>query len=334
MVETDTPAAQGLKKTVYWTASLALAGVLLYYSLRGIEWRQVWVTLSSARLAFVTLALALMTTALFLRSYRWRVILTSEGSVSIPLAFWATSAGYLGNNVLPARAGEVVRSLMISTRTGMSKAFVLTTALSERVVDAIAVITISSIVLLTMKQRPGWLATAARPFAILGFCGVAAIILVPAFEAFWFRFLAVFPLPPKLREQVEGALRNGLQGIRSFHDYNRLTRFVLLTAVIWCIDAVTAVTLATSIGVGVTLPIAFLLTAGLGLGSALPSTPGYVGIYQFVAISVLTPFGLSRSDAIAYILLFQALNYLVVLSWGGIGFTQQRRPVPSALGSP
>jgi uncharacterized protein (TIRG00374 family) len=293
MVETAVPPLQGLKKTVYWIASLALAGVLLYYSLRGIEWREVWATLSSARLAFVALALALMTLALFLRSYRWRVILTSEGSVSIPLAFWATSAGYLGNNVLPARAGEVVRSLMISSRTGMSKAFVLTTALSERVVDAIAVITISSIVLLTMKERPGWLASAAKPFAILGFCGVAAIILVPAFEVFWFKFLGLMPLPPKLRERVEGVLRNGLQGIRSFHDYNRLIRFVLLTAVIWCIDAVTAVTLATSIGVGVTLPIAF-----------------------------------------AYILLFQALNYLVVLSWGGTGFAQQRRPLPSALGSP
>ncbi len=327
MVETVAPPAQSSKKTLYWVLSLALAGVLLYYSLRGIEWHQVWITLSGARLQFVLLALAIMTSALFLRAYRWRVILTSEGPVSIPLAFWATAAGYLGNNVLPARAGEVVRSLMISSRTGMSKAFVLTTALSERVVDAIAVITISSVVLLTMKERPGWLASAARPFAILGFCGVIAIILVPAFEVFWFKFLGILPLPPKLRLQVEGALKNGLQGIRSFHDLNRLARFVILTGIIWVMDAVTTMVLAQSISIQVTLPMAFLLSAGLALGSALPSTPGYVGIYQFVAISILTPFGLSRTDAIAYILLFQALNYVVVLSWGGIGFAQQRRPV-------
>jgi glycosyltransferase 2 family protein len=331
MMETAAPPAQGSKKAIYWIASLALAGVLLYYSLRGIEWHQVWFTLSSAQVPFVVLALALMTLALFLRSYRWRVILSAEGKVSIPLAFWATAAGYLGNNVLPARAGEVVRSLMISSRTGMSKAFVLTTALSERVVDAIAVITISSVVLLTMKERPGWLASAAKPFAIMGFCGVAAIVLVPAFEVFWFKFLAVLPLPPKLRGQVEGALRNGLQGIRSFHDHSRLIRFVSLTAVIWCIDALTAVTLARSIQIHITVPMAFLLTAGLALGSALPSTPGYVGIYQFVAVSVLTPFGLSRTAAIAYILLFQALNYLVVLSLGGVGFTQQRRPVATPV---
>lgn len=331
MVETTAPPSQGSKKAIYWIASLALAGVLLYYSLRGIEWHQVWVAVSSARLPFVIMSLLLMTGALFLRSYRWRVILTSEGNVSIPLAFWATSAGYLGNNVLPARAGEVVRSLMISSRTGMSKAFVLTTALSERVVDAIAVITISSIVLLTMKERPGWLAAAAKPFAILGFCGVAAIILVPAFEVFWFKFLGALPLPPKLRTQVEGALKNGLQGIRSFHDYGRLTRFVFLTAVIWCTDAATTVVLAQAINVHITVPMAFLLTAGLALGSALPSTPGYVGIYQFVAVSILVPFGLTRTDSIAYILLWQALNYLIVLTWGGIAFTQQRRPAATAL---
>jgi uncharacterized protein (TIRG00374 family) len=319
------------KNVIYWAASLALAGVLLYYSLRGIEWRQVIMTVKSARLLFVLLALALMTTALFLRSYRWRVILLAEGNVSIPLAFWATSAGYLANNVLPARAGEVVRSLMVSSRSGLNKAFVLTTALSERVVDAIAVITISSVVLLTMKHRPGWLASAARPFALLGLCGVLGIILVPAFEVFWFKLLGLLPLQPKLRARVEGALRSGLQGIRSFHNLNRLARFVLFTAVIWALDAVTTIVLARSISLQITLPMAFLLTAGLALGSALPSTPGYVGIYQFVAVSILTPFGLSRTAAIAYILMFQALNYVMVLSWGGIGFAQQRRrTVPTA----
>jgi uncharacterized protein (TIRG00374 family) len=326
MLETAESPARRSKKAIYWIASIALAAVLLYYSLRGIEWRQVWITLRSAQVLFVFLAFTLMTAALFLRAYRWRVILSAEGNVSVPLAFWATSAGYLGNNVLPARAGEVIRSLMISSRTGMSKAFVLTTALSERVVDAIAVITISSVVLLTLKDRPGWLASAARPFAILGLCGVAGIVLIPAFEVFWFKFLGLLPLSPKLRAQVEGVLRNGLQGIRSFHDYSRLARFVLFTAIIWSTDAVTTMVLAQSMHVRITLPMAFLLTAGLALGSALPSTPGYVGIYQFVAVSILTPFGLSRTAAIAYILMFQALNYVMVLSWGGIGFAKQGRP--------
>jgi len=54
----------------------------------------------------------------------------------------------------------------------------------------------------------------------------------------------------------------------------------------------------------------------LGLSSALPSTPGYVGIYQFVGITVLQPFGIGRDQALAFILMFQALNYVLVLVYG------------------
>ena len=320
----DSPTA-ARPRAIYWIASLGLAGLLLYWSLRGIEWLQVWNILRGARPAVVALALTMMSIALLVRSLRWRVLLSADRRVSAPLAFWATAAGYLGNNVLPARAGEVVRSLMMSRRSGMSKAFVLTTAFSERVVDAIVLITISATVLLTMRERPGWLEDAAKPFAILGLVGAAAIALVPAFESFWFKFLACIPVPAGLREQVERALMQGLNGIRSFHDRGRLARFLGLTAVIWCIDGFTTVVGARSIGIEIGLPVAFLLVAGLGLGSALPSTPGYVGIYQFVAISVLTPFGLSKTDAVAYILLFQAMNYAVVLFWGAMGFAQGRK---------
>jgi hypothetical protein len=77
------------------------------------------------------------------------------------------------------------------------------------------------------------------------------------------------------------------------------------------------------------LPTAFLLIAGLGIGSALPSTPGYLGIYQFVAVSVLTPFGFARTDAIAYILLLQALGYVVISCWGLLAFVGHRRGEPA-----
>lgn len=324
MAEPNETSVAPRPRAIYWVISLALAGVLLYYSLRGIEWLRVWEIVRAARLSGVALAMAMMSLALFLRSLRWRVLLSADKEVPVPLAFWATSAGYLGNNLLPARAGEIVRTLMISARTGMSRAFVLTTAFSERVVDAIVLITISAAVLLTLPEKPGWLANAARPFAVLGFAGVAAIALLPAFEAFWFRFLERIPMRPALRDKLEHVLRQGLQGIRSFHDGRRLISFLLLTAVIWCLDGLTTIVGAHAIGVPINLPLAFLLVAGLGLGSALPSTPGYIGIYQFVAVSILTPFGISKNNAIAYILLYQAMNYVVILFWGLIGLGQQR----------
>jgi len=67
-----------------------------------------------------------------------------------------------------------------------------------------------------------------------------------------------------------------------------------------------------------TLPLkgALLLLTALGLESALPSTPGYVGIYQFVAVTVLAPFHFSRSEALVYIITFQIVNYAVLIVMG------------------
>ena len=68
-----------------------------------------------------------------------------------------------------------------------------------------------------------------------------------------------------------------------------------------------------------TLAQAFVFISALGLSSAIPSTPGYVGVYQFVAVAVLVPFGFERETALALILLSQVFTLLIVSVWGGLG---------------
>ena len=320
-------------KAISSAIAILLAGVLLWFSLRGIQWPQVWTSIARAKPGYLGLVCVLGTSALFLRALRWRILLRAEAPIGARAAFWATSAGYFGNNFLPARAGELVRTFMISSRSGLSSAYVLTTALSERVADAIALVAISALVLLTLPAQPGWLAGASKPFAILGLFGILCIAILPRLERFGKRIVERAPLPHALRAKLVVILEQSLLGIRAFHDRWRLLGFLGLTIVIWCMDATGTVVGAKALGLSMPLPVAFLLIAGLGLGSALPSTPGYVGIYQFVAVSVLTPFGFSRSNAIAYILLAQALLYVVIGFWGTLGFWHYRRMAP-AKGSP
>ena len=324
MSSIESTPAKPRSKAVYWLAASLLAGVLLYYSLRGIQWAQVWQILIRANLLYVGMACALLTIALFLRAVRWRVLLRAAAPVDVRSAFWATAAGYFGNNFLPARAGELVRTMMVSTRWGISKTFVLTTALSERICDAIVLIVITSVVLMILPQRPGWIEHAKIPFAIAGFGGVMCIALLPPLEKLWHAILAKLPVPQGLREKVRGVLEHILLGIRTFHDARRLAAFIAFTGVIWCCDATGTVLGMRSLGLSISFPVAFLLITGLGLGSALPSTPGYVGIYQFVAVSVLTPFGFSKVNAIAYILLAQAVQYTILTFWGLLALTRQR----------
>jgi hypothetical protein len=75
---------------------------------------------------------------------------------------------------------------------------------------------------------------------------------------------------------------------------------------------------------------AMILIAALGLSSAVPSTPGYVGVYQFVAVTVLAPLAIDRADALAIVLLLQAAIYLVMIIAGLAGLAQLRNLKPQA----
>lgn len=296
-----------------------VAGVLLYYSLRGIDWREVGRTIAAADLGLLAGTAAVASTTLFLRAIRWRILLNAEGNVNVADAFWATAAGLFGNNFLPARAGELVRTYMISSRSGLGTVYVLATALSERIADAIVLVVVSAIVLLALDSPPGWLAGAATPFAIVGLLGAAAIAVLPFLGPLGRTLIERAPLPRALQPRLVTALGRGLDGMRAFHGARRLAGFLTLATVIWGLDAAGTVLCGAALGLQIQPATAFLLITGLSVGSALPSTPGYIGIYQFVAVSVLTPFGFSRAEAIAFILVTQALGYVVIGFWGGIG---------------
>ena len=320
-----------LKGRVSLVVSLALAGVLLYYSLRGIDWGHVRALVGSAKPQAIALLIGAQMLALALRALRWRVLLGAIQRVPVLLTFFATSAGYLANNVLPARAGEVVRTLMISRRTGISRTFVLTTAFLERVADAIALVTISGIVLAFAASAPEWLSRAAVPVAAAGAIGLTLMVMLPKMQGLLLRLARHVPGPERIANRAEYLLRQVLHGVSSFHDRGRFLRFIVLTLVIWYIDAMATVIAADAVHLTIGLPLAFLLVAALGLSSALPSTPGYVGIFQFVAVGVLTPAGFTRTEAIAYILFWQAINYLVISFWGSIALFAERRQGISPL---
>jgi hypothetical protein len=281
--------------------------------------------LLGARWSYIGLALSIATISLALRALRFRALLEVKGSVSTASVFWATAAASLGNNVLPARAGEVVRTWMMSSGGQLSGAFILVTALSERIVDAIVLIAIGATVVLIVPGQPGWLEKATSSFVIAGFIGVVAIAILPRMESFGRNLARRIRCSPSLRKRTERVLESCLLAVRSFHDPRRLLRFLGATALIWALDAGGSMVCANAIGLQLRLGTAFILLAGLGLGSALPSAPAYAGIYQFVAVSVLVPAGFTRSDAIAYILLLQALSYLVTGLWGGIGLARYHR---------
>jgi glycosyltransferase 2 family protein len=322
---TGAGAGTGRRRLWWGLVSTALAAVLVYLACRGVDWGRVLRTISGARWQYLAAAGAVTSGSFFLRAIRWRILLNAEARLDIGTVFWANMAGYLGNNFLPARAGELVRTVLISGQSRLSKAYVLTTALGERLMDVIALVLGSSLILLGIEPKPQWMEDLSRTMAFGAAAAAVAVVVLPHSGRLAAAVLGKLPLPPAIRSRLAGFVEQVLLGLKAFHNWTRLTGFILLTVVIWLADAVTAMTVGHALGLSLSLSMAFLLLTGLGLGSALPSTPGYVGVYQFAAVTILTPFGFSRDAALAYILVAQALGYVVVLIWGLPGLYHLRR---------
>ena len=209
-----------------------------------------------------------------------------------------------------------MRTFVISSRSALSAAFVLTTALCERMMDAIALVLAASVVLLGVNPKPAWLGDVSKTMATLAGVGLVAIVVLPHTGDLCERILQRIPMPHGLRTKLMELTVQILLGLRALHSYRRLGGFIFWTVAIWSLDCFGAIVCARGLGMHFPVGVALLLLAGMGLGSALPSTPGYVGIYQFVAVSVLTPFGISHDGAVAYILVTQALGYVVVSALG------------------
>jgi uncharacterized protein (TIRG00374 family) len=305
-----------------------LAAILLWVVLRSMDWRTFWSILSHGNYAILFLSIPISSANYYLRAFRWHILVKSDSKIKVPMVFWANMVGYLGNAYLPARAGEVIRSAYLGRKSGAGTSFVFATALVERLMDAIALVIIGSISVLLLSQISVLLAGAVKIMAIAGAVGLAIVIVVPFQEKRISGLIDRLPLPSDLRLKITQQITRFLVGMRSLHDVRRLSSFILLTAVIWLIDGLANMVGVRIISQTLTLGQSLILLAALGLSSAIPSTPGYIGVYQFVAVSVLVPFGFSRPAALAYILISQVANYLVISFWGLIGLWQVNRIQP------
>lgn len=266
-----------------------------------------------------------MAASYFVRALRWRVLLSAEKLVRPMTAFWAVSVGYLGNNLLPARAGELMRSVLLGRNVGIGESYVLATAVTERVLDAIVLLIVALVMLGFMPGWPEWLGAAARLVGVVGLLGLLGTIVASRTERTIRRLLLQVKLPQTVRFRLSEIVGDFLLGLRAFQHFGRAWRFAAFTLLAWSIDTFSAMQVARALGLDLSFPAALLLLSALGLASAAPSTPGYVGIYQFVAVTLLMPLGFSQGESLAYIIAFQAMIYGAVIPWGCLGLWQLTR---------
>jgi glycosyltransferase 2 family protein len=259
----------------------------------------------------------------WVRAMRWRVLLSADADIPARNVFWANMAGYLGNNILPSRAGELIRAVYVGKENNISTSFSLATGFVERFIDLVSLVLLGSSSLAYSGIISGDIQSALQVMSVVATVGVLLIVTVPFFGSHLLRIISSFPIfKTSAGEKVLLFFQQFLHGIEALHHMKRATLLLLYTCIVWLMDGLGVVLVARSMQLDILLSHAFVLLAALGLSSAIPSTPGYVGVYQFVAVLVLEPFGISKSNALAFIIFLQVINFLVVAFWGGIAVTR------------
>jgi len=310
-----------LRRRLSGLAVLAFSAVCVWLALRGLDWSQLGALAARAEPGWIAAGTAGLASALLLRTVRWLVVLRDGPRVPFLPAFWCIVAGYLGNVLLPARVGDVLRCMVLGQRQGISRAFVFGTVLLERVTDAAVLSIVVALGVSRLPGMPDWLSEGSRALAIAAIFLFATLLLAPGLAQRGLLQLSR-PLGARMAGLVGGFLTQLVDGFAAVRRPGRMALFVLLTAAIWTLDSAALVALAHAFGLALGLAEAAFVVAALGLSMAAPSAPGYVGIYHLVAVTVMAPLGFAKAEALATVLAMQGAEYALLALLGPIGLWQ------------
>ena len=270
---------------------VALAGVVWWAS------RQDAPDLPStgSELAALVGAIALYALATVVRSERWQRLLVDEGATPRRVDTYAlTCVGYMGNNVLPARAGDAIRMVLMAPRASTSKRTVIGTLLAERLLDVAVLVALFVIVGYGLLGEVGGDKVEIVALAVLGLA-IATLLGYLALRR-----------NDRLMEFV-APMASATLGLRRAHHGLLLLG---MTCVIWGIEAGVWMSAAAAVGFGMDPIEGLYIVALASVFSLVPSGPAYAGTQDAAAILGIRALGGTGSQAVAYIVM---LRFVIVV---------------------
>ena len=278
--------------------------------------------LASAHYIWLLPSLIFTLAALWIRSYRWKFFFPDHRGLSINSLWIAVCIGYMANNVLPFRMGEIVRAWIFSRKEkrGISESF--GTIVMERVFDILSILILFVAFIFYFSARgdvilPGTLIQGAWILAVIALGALACLIAMhirPTQSLLIIRFL-LKPLPARFGRACLRLFESFIQGLAIFSSFHSLLSAFVLSMVIWLDLGFAYYCLFLAVDIKATLLVAIFLIVGLAFAVSIPSAPGFIGTFHFVGKEVLKIMGI-QGNLEAYVLLAHAMAYIPVLVLG------------------
>lgn len=296
-----------MKRQLQVLLGVAISLVSVVLAVRGLEVGQVVNALAGATYVWLLPALALYFAGVWVRAIRWRYLLQPLQAVSSRRLFPVVVIGYMANDVLPARLGELARCFVLRRREGIPQTAALATVLLERLMDGVTMLAFVGLALPLLPFSPALVRLVAGAGALFGVVTVTLVVLVtrPVLAAALLA-LVTRPLPEAAGERIRTLGQTFLSGLAALGGAGATLRIFALSCAAWLLEAGMYFTLMFAFPLTPNAPLAVLTTAVANLGTLIPSSPGYVGVFDFIGRSVLGQFGVPQATALAYVLVVHA----------------------------
>jgi len=305
--------------------------VCVWLVLRGVDLGQTARLLGSAQLPWLILAIAAISSDMFFRALRWQVLIAPIKRVPLRRLAAYMMVGYLANNFLPARLGELVRSHYLGDREGISRSATLGTVVVERIVDTVVLVGIGAAAILVLNIRGVVVSAILVGVALAGLLVVALAVALAAHRLPGGRQAAIFL---GRWPRIKGVVVRLRDGLRVAAIPKTIAASGILSIAAWSCTVLAVLAVGQSLGQQLTVGEGALLAAGTNLATAVPSGPGYLGTFEYAGQTIAIAFGIEASVGLALALLIHVLT-LAVSSAGGaaalvrLGW-QRRTPAPGS----
>jgi len=322
---------EAMKRWQFWLG-LLISAVLLYLALRGLHLEQVWEVIKTAHYLWIIPGIAVYFVGGWVRAWRWHYLLRPLKPISTKTMFPIVTIGYMGNNIYPARAGEVLRAVVLKRREGVPISASLATILVERVFDGVVMLAFIFLNLPGLSKLTGesgfvgniqnlalW-GTAAFIGALVVFLLAAMFPMRTERIIYWFIDRLV---PNRFKEKSKAISTKFLDGLESLRSPQEALMIFITSAVIWLLETGKYWFVMQAFPFQVSYFALMLMNGIMNLTTTLPSAPGYVGTFDAPGIALRKAFNVNGAIAAGYTLVLHVALWLHMTVLGAYYFARE-----------
>ncbi|MGE5250559.1 MAG: lysylphosphatidylglycerol synthase transmembrane domain-containing protein, partial [Bacteroidota bacterium] len=302
-----------------------ISAVFIWVSLRGLRLETFWGVIQKANYWWLLPGIGVYFIGVWIRAWRWHYLLGPVKKIPTRTMFPITTIGYMGNNIYPARAGEVLRAVILRRREGVPISASLATIIVERIFDGVVML---AFVFLNLPE----LAKLTGSSGFVGNIQQVAVIGTGVFIGALMIFLlaAMFPLitarvggtvirrllPGGLHDRAIGLMDRFLEGLASLRSPFNVLMVFFTSVLIWLFETGKYWFVMHAFPFSVSFFALMLMNGIVNLATTIPSAPGYIGTFDAPGIAVLTAYGVDQATAAGYTLVLHVALWLPITLLG------------------